>query len=97
MSGFRPLGQLDLVEKYVKEKFFEDILKIAKTDYFYLSAFIEYCSPEYYATDEIIKKIEAKAAEATMSEILKRYLLELADDMKRFKKTQELALAQTKK
>ena len=97
MSGFRPLGQLDLVEKYVKEKFFEDILKIAKTDYFYLSAFIEYCSPEYYATDEIIKKIEAKAAEATMSEILKRDLLELADDMKRFKKTQELALAQTKK
>ena len=96
MSGFRPFGQLELVEEYCKVRFFEDILKIAKMDYFYLGAFVAYCSPSFWVEDEVIKKLEEKAKEITMSDILQRDILELVDDMKRFKKTQELALSYKK-
>jgi hypothetical protein len=91
MSGFAPIDQLPLVEDYLKVKFFEDALEVAKQDYFYITYFILYCSPSMYVNIHIIESVEKLAEKCENYDIMKRKLLELSDDMRRFLKAQSLA------
>ena len=91
MSYFASIDQLDLVEEFLRVKFFEDVAKIGKQDHFYVDAFVMYCSPVYYVEQDVIKRLEIVAEEVKQFDTLRRRLLELADDMRRFLKAQSLA------
>ena len=90
MFGFQRGNNMELVEKYVKEKFFDVIIKLKKADYFFLRYFIPLCGPIYYVEDEIIGKIEETAEKVKDSDSCYKLLMELGDDIKRFKKAQDL-------
>jgi len=91
MAHFAPINQLDIVDDYIRNKFFEDVLKIGNQDYFYLTPFMMYCSPVLLVENEIIEKLEALTEKAKELETLHKMLLELIDDMKRFRKAQSMA------
>jgi aminopeptidase N len=91
MSGFSSIDQLDIVETFINEKFFEDVLKIASKDFFYVNAFVSYCGPIFYVSDSTIEKLEALAEKTKDFDICRRTLLELSDDMRRFIKAQQIA------
>jgi aminopeptidase N len=91
MSYFVCIDQLDLVECFLNTNFFEEALKVGKQDFFYVDAFVSYCGPIYYVNLEVIEKLEKLAEEAKEYDSLRRRLLELSDDMRRFLKAQSLA------
>ena len=85
-------NQLDLVEKYVLENFLDEAaVKVAKQDYFFVSAFVSLCGPVYFVRPDVIERMEALAEKVKDKEYMRRELLELADDMRRFHKAQALA------
>ena len=90
MGGFQPISQLTLVEKYVKNLFFDVIVRLQKKDVFFLEYFIYLCGPIKFTDDETIKKVLDVAETVKDSAACHRFLLELADDMKRFKKARDL-------
>ena len=90
MGGFQPISQLNLVEKYVKNLFFDVIIKLQKKDIFFIEYFIYLCGPIKFTDDETIKKVLDLAETVKDSSVCHRCLLELADDMKRFKKARDL-------
>ena len=60
MYGFAPIDQLDLVNDFLRDKYFE-VLPILgkKQEYQYVKCFVSYCSPKCYIDDEIINKYES--------------------------------------
>jgi len=91
MAHFAPINQIDLVEEYLRRRFFEDVLKLGNQDFFYLTPFFMYCSPILLVENEIIEKLESLVEEAKEYETVHKKLLEMVDDMKRFRKAQALA------
>lgn len=91
MSSFASIDQLDLVEEFIKDRFMDDVLKIGSQEFFYVDAFVMFCGPIYYVNLEVIEKLEALAEKAKEYDTLRRKLLELADDMRRFLKAQSIA------
>ena len=92
MSGFTSIDQLDLVEKYVLDSFLEEgAVTVAKQDYFYVDAFVNFCGPVYFVRPDVIERIESVAEKVQDRDQMRRKLLELADDMRRFHKAQALA------
>lgn len=91
MSSFAWIDQLDLVEPYIKERFFEDAEKVRSNEHFYVDAFVLYCGPIYYVDLDTIIKLEKLAENNAKHDTFKRRLLELADDMRRFMKAQKLS------
>jgi aminopeptidase N len=91
MAHFAPINQLDIVDDYLRIKFFDDVLKIGNQDFFYITPFMMYFSPVLLVENEIIEKLETLAEKAKEFENLQKKLLELIDDMKRFRKAQSLA------
>jgi aminopeptidase N len=89
MAGFASVEQLELIEDYLKNKFFEDAKTVGKQEHFYVDAWVNACAPIFYVDDGTIGRIECLAKESE-NDTLKRRLLELADDMKRFAKSQKL-------
>ena len=89
MMGFAPINQIDLVEEFLTEKFFDDISIIGKNDYFYIDYFLMFCAPTIFVDQKIIEKFEAKIS--TMDSTLdytKKNLIEMVDDIKRYQKAQ---------
>jgi aminopeptidase N len=91
MSGFSSIDQLELVETFVNEKFFEDAIKIASKDIFYVDAFISYCGPIFTVNNTTIEKLEALAEKTKDFDICRRRLLEMSDDMRRYLRAQQMA------
>jgi aminopeptidase N len=90
MAGFAPIEQLDLVKDFLVDKFFEDAKTVGKQEHFYVDAFVGSCAPIFFVDDEnFIEKIDNLAKEIE-NDSLKRRLLELTDDMRRFAKAQKL-------
>jgi aminopeptidase N len=90
MAGFAPIEQCDLVEDYLKVGFFEAAKNISNQESYYVNAFVLNCAPVYYVKDEnLIKKIENLTGEVEHNN-LKKKLLELTDNMKRYAKAQKL-------
>jgi len=59
MMGFALVEQYDLVEDFLKEKFFEVLPKIEKNnEAFFVDYFIAYLSPQQFTNDNIIQKID---------------------------------------
>jgi aminopeptidase N len=91
MSTFASVDQLDIVENFLKAKFFDDALTVGKQEFFYVDAFVMYCGPVYFVNEDVIDRLEKLAENASQYDTLKRRLLELADDMRRYLKAQSLA------
>ena len=91
MMGFAPIEQYDLVEDFLKEKFFDIMPKLGKNnEMFYVKDFISECGPSYYPTDEIIKKFEDLLEKVKDMSQVKKYVAEECDLLKRKKKAHEL-------
>ena len=93
MGGFAPLEQYDIVEDFLKEKFFEVLPKIGKNnESFFVRYFIAYLSPYQFTSDDIIQKmdklIEELKQDKDQSQTVK-YLSETCDTMKRTKLARE--------
>jgi hypothetical protein len=91
MAYFASIDQLDLVEDFVTNKFFEDAMKVSKKEFFYVDAFVSSCGPILCVTQENINKLEELAEKSKEFDNLRRKSLELADDMRRFLTAQNLA------
>lgn len=91
MSYFAPINQLDIVDEYLRDRFFEDAMKIGNQEFFYITPFMMYCSPMIIVENDIIVKLDNLTEKAKEFETLHKKLLELVDDMKRFRKAQSLA------
>jgi hypothetical protein len=91
MSSFASNDQLDLVEEYVNGKFFDDSLKVGQQEHFYVDAFVMCCGPSYQVSQETVDKLEILAEKSKDYDSLRRRVLELADDVRRFHKAQTLA------
>ncbi len=90
MFGFVNMNQLNLVKEFITDKFFEEVVKLKKMDYFFLEYFIYLCGPRNFPTDENIKKLEAIEPQVKDSDICHKYIVDLIDDMKKFQKTHDL-------
>ena len=91
MAGFAPLAQLDLVQKILKESFFVDVLEVSKNEYFFIDYFFMYCTPVNFVEKDVIDKVEKLIDGLTAEhDYIKKKLLEMADDMKRYLKAQIL-------
>ena len=93
MIGFAPVEQYDLIEDFLTKKFFEVLPKIGKNnESFFVHYFINYLSPQQFANDEIIKKMDDLINELKedkdQSQVVK-YLTETCDTMKRRKISHE--------
>ena len=92
MYSFAPYDQLDLVEDYVKNKFFEVLPDLGKQkESFFIDTFVDCCSPDYYTDDETIKKMEDLVEKVKDMSQVKKYVSEKLDYMKRRKVAQQLA------
>jgi len=91
MNGFEPLAQLDLVEKIIKERFFVDVLKVSDNEYFFIDYFFMFCTPVNFIEKDVIDRIEQLITELNSEhEYVKKKLMEMVDDMKRYLKAQML-------
>ena len=91
MASFAPVEQYDLVDDFIKEKYFEVIPELGKNnESFYIKDFISECGPSYYPTDEIIKKFEDLLEKVKDMSQVKKYVAEECDLLKRKKKAHEL-------
>ena len=91
MASFAPVEQYDLVDDFIKEKYFEVIPELGKNnESFYIKDFISTCSPSHYPTDEIIKKFEDLIEKVKDMSQVKKYVEEECDLLKRRKKAFEL-------
>ena len=93
MVGFAPVEQYDLVEDFLKEKFFEALPKIGKSnEAFFVQYFIGYLSPRQFTEDDIIQKMDKLINELKedkdQTQVV-RYLTETCDTMKRIKTSRE--------
>ena len=89
MVGFAPIEQYDLVEDFLKDKFFEVLPKIGKNnEAFFVNYFIGYLSPTQFTDDEIIQKMDKLINELKddkdQTQVIK-YLTQTCDSMKRIK------------
>ena len=93
MMGFAPIEQYDLVEDFLKEKFFDIMPKLGKNnEMFYVRYFISFLAPSQFTNDEMIKKMEEfinKLKEDKEQIQIVRYLSETLDSMKRTKISRE--------
>jgi aminopeptidase N len=93
MIGFAPVEQYDIVEDFLKEKFFEVLPKVGKNnEVFFVKYFISYLSPSQFTNDEIIQKMEKLITELKQDQDQSqtvRYLSETYDLMKRIKIARE--------
>ena len=93
MIGFAPVEQYDIVEDFLKEKFFEVLPKVGKNnEVFFVQYFISYLSPSQFTNDEIIQKMEKLITELKQDQDQSqtvRYLSETYDLMKRIKIARE--------
>jgi aminopeptidase N len=91
MSYFSPVEQYDLVDDFIKEKYFEVIPELGKNnESFYIKEFVSTCGPKHYPTDEMIKKYEDLIEKVKDMSQVKKYVSEECDFLKRAKKSQEL-------
>ena len=92
MGGFAPFDQLDLVEDFCTNKFFEVLPEIGKkNEVFFIRSFIGSCGPStYFINEENIKKMENLCEEIKDMHQIRRYIMESTDDMKRFYKCHKL-------
>ena len=93
MVGFAPIEQYDLVEDFLKDKFFEVLPKIGKNnEAFFVNYFIGYLSPTQFTDDEIIQKMDKLINELKddkeQTQVIK-YLTQTCDSMKRIKISRE--------
>ena len=91
--GFAPIEQYDLVEDFLKEKFFEVLPKIGKNnEAFFVSYFIGYLAPSHFTDDEIIQKMDKLINELKedkdQAQVV-RYLIQTCEIMKRTKISRE--------
>jgi aminopeptidase N len=93
MIGFAPVEQYDIVEDFLKEKFFEVLPKVGKNnEVFFVKYFISYLSPSQFTNDEINQKMEKLITELKQDQDQSqtvRYLSETYDLMKRIKIARE--------
>ena len=91
MGAFAPPEQYDLVDDFIKEKYFEVIPELGKkNESFYIKDFISECGPSLYADDETIKKFEDLIEKVKDMSQVKRYVAEECDLLKRKKKAHML-------
>ena len=91
MEEFAPAEQYDLIEDFVKEKYFDVIPELGKNnEAFYIKDFISQCGPRYLPTDEIIKKYEDLIEKVKDMSQVKKYVAEECDLLKRKKKAHQL-------
>ena len=89
MEGFAPLCQIELIQNFINEKFFEDISKIyKKTERRYVRSFIHYLSPKIN-NENIINKFEKILEEVKDIPAAKRIITEKIDNLKRELKCNE--------
>ena len=87
MEYFAPIEQHDLVNDFIKEKYFEVIPEIGKNnEAFYIRDFISGCAPRYYPDDDILKKFEDLIEKVKDMSQVKKYVSEEYDLLKRKKK-----------
>jgi len=90
MGNFASRDYLDVIAPYVKERFFEDVTRVAdKEDRFYVVSFVNNLSPNLFVGEEMITKLE-DFLNKTTNDILKKEISNLVDDMKRKYKAQKL-------
>jgi len=59
IMGFAPVEQYDLVEDFLKEKYFEVLTKIGKNnEAFFVRYFIGYLSSQQFTDSDIIEKMD---------------------------------------
>jgi hypothetical protein len=91
MSGFSSRDQLDLVEDYLKNKFFEVLKDVGKNnDFFYVRDFVGSLSPSYYVDEETIEKLQLLCKSIEDLDQVHKCVVELVDDMKRMLKAHRL-------
>ena len=91
MSGFSSRDQLDLVEDYLKNKFFDAVCDVGKKNEFqYVRSFVSSLSPSYYVENETISKLEKVAEQVKDLDQLSKLILEDVDDLKRSLKAHKL-------
>ena len=92
MGGFAPFDQLDLVEDFCTNKFFQVLPEIGKkNEVFFIRSFIGSCGPStYFINEENIKKMENLCEEIKEMHQIRIYVMESTDDMKRFYKCHKL-------
>jgi dissimilatory sulfite reductase (desulfoviridin) alpha/beta subunit len=84
MSGFVRIDQREIIEKYLTIEFFNALEKVSKeNDQKYVTAFVRTFTPDYFTSEEILKKIIDKAEELKQYDITRRGLLESVDVMNR--------------
>ena len=93
MMGFAPVEQYDLVEDFLKEKFFDVLPKIGKNnEAFFVRYFIGYLSPQQFTDNDIIDKMDKMINELKedkdQTQVVK-YLIETCEIMKRTKISRE--------
>ena len=93
MSYFAPIDQLEITSEYLTERFFTDVVTVAKNnEHFYLENFLSYCSPKKFISEEMISRLEKLAEENKSIDTLRLKILEIVDDMKRFLKAHKLCV-----
>ena len=92
MFAFSPFDQLDLVNDFCTNKFFEVLPEIGKkNESFFIDNFIKYAGPrDYFVSDETIKKMEDLCEKVKDLPQVKKYLTAAKDDMKRARKCHKL-------
>lgn len=92
IESFATLDQLDLVEDFLKNKYFEVVPILGKTaEVFYIKSFISDLSPTYYTEDDtIIEKFKKLIEEVKDMPQVKRYVTEEYDLFLRKRKAHAL-------
>ena len=91
MGAFAPVEQYDLVDDFIKNKYFEVIPELGKNnESLYLREFISCCGPSHYTDEETIKKYENLIEKVKDMSQVKKYVSEECDLLKRKRKAQLL-------
>ena len=91
MGGFSSRDQLDLVQDYLLNKFFEVVPEVGRSNEFlYVRAFVTCLSPSYYVNEDTINKLENLAERIKDLDQVHKEVIELADDLKRCLKAHKL-------
>ena len=91
MGNFAPVEQYDLVDDFIKEKYFEVIPELGKNnEAFYIRDFISGCGPSHYPDEDIIKKYEDLIEKVKDMSQVKKYVSEECDLLKRKRKAHNL-------
>ncbi len=89
MTGFVQRNQIELVQEFVLEKFFDVCLDVGKkNEHMYTSAFIESFFPILFVRKEVIERVD-QLVEKAESDSVRRKLIEELDDLKRIFKSHE--------